>query len=504
MTAQAAGTTTFDVAAVSLGTAATTLTITGSDGEDIIATNGARSNYATTVNAGGGVDTIYTGSKNDTIDGGAGNDVIDSGAGVDSVDGGAGNDRVIISADANLSATDSYAGGAGTDIIEFTADMTDAASTLQTISGFETLRMNSGAADTLTYSNFINNQGFTQIQYGNSATGRFTNTNVADSVTTIQLGTNAVSITGDSVTMDRLVDGSANTLTVKHDSGGNAATVASLIIDDEETVTLTTDTADDNLIITALDSADLTTLNMTGKGDITITAFTAVTDMPTTVDASAMTGAASVTLANGLAAATMTGGSGQDVFVGTKLADTITGGGGADNLTGGAGNDTINGGAAGDTLTGSAGADTITTGTGSDTVNAGATVSVAATAWNFAAATVAAGDTITFGNGVDVITDFTAGATASGGDILNVTTAAESTLIGETVADLTAGSETFIASGTWDAASKTFTILAAGSGADTMVVEAVNGGVNDALTTATSVQILLSVDTDDIVAANIA
>jgi Ca2+-binding RTX toxin-like protein len=274
-------------------------------------------------------------------------------------------------------------------------------------------------------------------------------------------------------------------------------------LDDEETINITTDSATDDLTITAFDAADLTTLNLSGAGDIIITAFTAVTDMPTTVNATGMTGASTVSLANAVAAVTMTGGSGVDTFTGGLLADTINGGAGADVLVGGNGADTIDGGTGADTVTGGAGADTMTGGAGQDTFAAAWGTGLASTTSNFAGAAVAVGDTITFGNGVDIVTDFTAG---TGGDIVNTAgAAAEATLIGATVADL-GDDHVYWASGSWDAASKTFIFLADGTGSDTMVIDSVNA-TNDAadvLTTNSSIIILLGVDTDDLVAANIA
>ena len=468
-------------------------TITGSEGNDTLL-----GDASSTIYGKGGIDQITGGTGNDVIEGGAGNDILNSSTGTDSVKGNDGNDVFAFSGD-HVSAGDTYDGGDGIDAIAFNADMTDGASTLQAFSNFEILRLNAGAADTITMSNLLNTQStITTIQYGDAGGAAMTVNNVGDSVTNIQLGINAVSVNGDTVVMDRLVDATTNTLTVTHDSGGNAATVASLVLDDEETITMTTDSAADDLTITALDSADLTTLNLTGAGDI-VMAFTAVTDMPTLVDATAMTGASTVPLTSAVTAVTMHGGSGVDTFTGGLLADTINGNAGNDILSGGNGADTIDGGLGSDNITDGAGGDTITTGANADTVNM-STDSVAATSTNFAGATVAVGDTMTFGNGVDVITDFTAGA---GGDTLNSTNAgAPQTLVGEIAADITEN-ETFFASGTWDADSKTFLILADGTGADTMIIENETTASSDSLLTNSTAIILIGVDSDNLVAANV-
>ena len=390
-------------------------TITGSAGADTLF-GAITTATAQTISAGAGNDSITSGAGNDTITGGAGNDTVNSGAGNDNVDLGEGNDTFNVVADANITSSDTIVGGDGTDALGFYADMTDDAAKLQAVSGFETLRINAGAAETITMSNFLNNQTFTLIEVGASggAGARTTVNNVGSGVTTLQLGTVTAAgvavVADDAVTFDRLVDSSSSSLTVTHDSGGAAGNLTSLIIDDEETVTISTGTdADDDLTIDALDSADMTTLNLSGAGDIIITAFTAVSDMPTTVSAAGMTGAGATTvdLTNSTAAATMTGGVGVDTFTGGIRNDVITGAGGNDVLVGAAGNDTIDGGAGNDEITGGAGVDTLTGGSGADD-------------FNFAAGagglTLATADTITdFVTGSDELDVDGGGATVADG-----------------------------------------------------------------------------------------
>jgi len=521
MTAQIAGVTTFDVASVTMGTGGT-ITATGSDGEDNFGASGAAmGNFASTINAGAGNDAIFTGTAVDTVNGGAGNDTIDVGSGAgDSADGGAGNDTIVISADANLTSTDTYVGGDGTDAILLAADMTDAAATFQQFSGFETLRLNPGAAEAISLSNFINNQGFTKIEFGaaGGAGATMAVTNAAAAVTTIQFGTTDAAgtavVANDDVTLDRLVDTSADSLSIIHNSGGAAGTIDVLIVDDEETITITTNSADDDLTISSMNSADLTSLTLTGAGDISITGFAAVTDAPTTVDASALTGAAVVTVAGATAATTMTAGTGGATFTGGNAADTITGGSGVDVLTGGSGADVINAGAGADTtVDGGIGADTLTGGTGDDNFVMTLTEGVAATSVidvstgnaMAATATIAAGDYIVFGNGIDIITDFTAGGTD---DDVNVnTTGAAASAIGAGRDDLddvggAATDDILFLSGAWDAGSKTFTIAADGAGADTLILDVDAGTVGNDLTTSTSMFLLQGVDSDDLTASD--
>jgi hypothetical protein len=523
MTAQAAGTTTFDVALVSLAVGGT-ITATGSAGDDIFGTSAADlGNFASTIEGGAGNDAIFTGSGIDTVTGGAGNDTIDVQGGVgDSADGGAGNDTIVIAADANLTATDTYIGGDGTDALYLGADMTDAAATLSAFSGFETLRINAGAAEAITMSNFINNQGFTKIEFGAHGAGGATAavTNVAAAVTTIQFGTTnqdgTAVVANDDVTIDRLVDTATNSLTVLHNSGGAAATIDAFIADDEETITIHTNAAADDLTISAMDSADLTTLTLTGAGDITITGFTAAGDAPTTVDASAMTGAAAVTVTASAVATTMTAGSGGATFVGGSGADTITGSTGVDVLTGGAGNDTINGGEGADTtINGGIGGDTLTGGAGDDNfvmaLSQGvlATSVIDASTGNAMASTasLAAGDVITFGNGVDVITDLTVGA--GGVDDVNVNTSgatASALGLGRDDLDNKVGTADDILhlSGTYEASTGKFTLSADGIGGDTMIIDVdTSTAVSRDITTNSTMFILQGIDSDNMVAGDL-
>jgi len=200
---------------------------------------------------------------------------------------------------------------------------------------------------------------------------------------------------------------------------------------------------------------------------------------------------------------TANGNAGDDTLNGNGGADTLNGDAGDDTIDGGAGNDVISSGAGTDGVTGGLGGDAMTGGTGVETYVQAATASVAPSAKSTAdGANFAAGDTLTFANGVDVITGFTTTAgsyVAATDDILNVTTTTlPTTLIGETESDLSAGTEHFVASGAWDAASKTFTMTSDGLGPDTLFVKGINGGVNDDIMTNTTTVILTGVDTDNL------
>lgn len=201
----------------------------------------------------------------------------------------------------------------------------------------------------------------------------------------------------------------------------------------------------------------------------------------TASDANNAAGAANASLTVGVGGAVTSGkidmslATGAFTLAGSTGGDTLIGGAGNDVIGGGAGNDSISGNAGDDVITGGAGADVLTGGTGADTFTFAVAQSVASTAQVFAGANVAANDTITFGNGVDYISDFAVTV-----DKLDVTTAAAAptTLIGvATGAALTAGTS-YVAYGTWNAATGTFTVAAAYNAAtaqDAMVVVDGNG-----------------------------
>jgi len=82
------------------GDFATTLTISGEDGDD-------------TLTGGDGDDVITGGSGNDTLKAGAGNDTVDGGSGADAVSGGDGSDMVV-----GAGGSDALKGGDGADTVD--------------------------------------------------------------------------------------------------------------------------------------------------------------------------------------------------------------------------------------------------------------------------------------------------------------------------------------------------------------------------------------------------
>jgi len=402
-------------AALTMAAAAAGVTsITGSAGNDTL-----MGDAASTIDGGAGNDAITGGTGNDTLNGGEGNDTITTDTGSDTVDGGAGDDIVILTA-TDASANDVVSGGDGTDTLVLAEAVT--ADEMVGYTSFETLRYDDGATQNMA---LFSNLTFTKVVHSNVA--------AADDINLSNVGaalTEVVALDDDNnlnITIDRLVDTSSNALTITGSTAG-AAAYATITANDEETITITSGDAAGENFETALAATDLTTLTLSGTGNVTVTgAITGAVDLAT-VDASGVVGTSGVDASNSGTAVTMTAGNGGATFVGGSNHDTLTGGTGADSLTGGAGNDTINAGAGDDaTVNGGAGVDTIDGGAGADTINGGAGVDTITTG--------AGADTVVMANisltattvEVDKVADFTKGA---GGDQIDVTVTAVEAILG--------------------------------------------------------------------------
>ena len=160
------------------------------------------------------------------------------------------------------------------------------------------------------------------------------------------------------VSFDRLVDSSTNALII----AGSTTTITdytSVTANDEETITITSgDAAAEDLNIDTLNASDVTSLTLSGTADVIIANAIVGSTALATVDASGVTGAATVNASASNVAVTATGSTGVFTFTGGSAADTITGGAAGDTLNGGLGGDTISGGAGADTIDGDGGNDT--------------------------------------------------------------------------------------------------------------------------------------------------
>lgn len=318
---------------------------------------------AYTINLGAGDDSIVadqanTGTGGRTINMGAGNDTLDLGA-------------------LGSESDDVFNGGAGTDtlIIRDASDIT-VANTVG-VTGFE--RLIGTEAATYDMSAFANGSDFTIVR----ATAAGTNIvfdNVRDTVTTLELSGNS-----DNVTLTRLVDGTANAITI---AAVAATTIdAEVIVDQEETVTINAGTASLTLT-TGLSADDMTAMVVVGDNAVDLSAVSST--LLRTVD---LSGFSDANFTAEFTAATNSI---------TITANTSAGNSGAYNIQLGQSDDVVVGTANADTFDGNGGNDTFTLGGGRDTV-------------------------IIDGQGIDTITDFVVGAT---GDIISIDISAIGAVIG--------------------------------------------------------------------------
>jgi len=389
---------------------------------------------------GGSGDTSLSGSSTGVVNAttGSGSDIIDlsGGASTATVIAGAGNDRVLVGAQANVTAADSINGGDGTDTIvisDATIDGTTKTALATGLTAFELLETTASTATTIDYNALgtydsvrlsvamaVSTAGGTNTAGSNSISATMensdilviSNTRVGQTASTAGAGTNG-SASGDAVNIAPRVDGGSNIASINFvgnaDIAGGAGQAAN-------------GTAKGGLSGDGLDASNIETLNITitgtqaatGTADtVSITAGAAggtggtngtAGDVGSTVKASTNATINITSALEGTTAAlhnhlelgtvvstnvTING----SAFLGNLSVTaatgntTITGGIGKDTLTGGSGIDTLSGGAGADTLNGMAGADIYTGGLGRD---------------SFAVSNVAT----TVAGGFDTISDF--------------------------------------------------------------------------------------------------
>jgi len=445
-------------------------TITGSTATGGLTIDLDDNPLAYTVNTGSGADSIVadqanTGTGGRTINLGAGNDTLNLGTN-------------------GAEADDVFSGGDGVDTL-IMADKDDVTVALTVgLSGFERLVLSeNGTVDM----NDFHDRGaqFTHIKADNATTNQaVTVTNVGSSVTTLELdatnASNATAAAGEDVVFDRLVDGTANSLTVTvTDTTVGAHLGDELVIDDEETVTL-----DVNLglltLNTGLSATDMTSLTVVGDNavDLSVVAGAAVAtvDLSGLEDANFTASFAASTVGLTVTANTTTGNTGVYDIIGGASDDNITGTKGIDTFTGGGGNDTFTLGTGADTvIITSAGADTITdfaVGAAGDQIditvanvgnviggNATTDTTTQAMSVEFVtgAETLAAGDNILVLSGTTFATAALAGAALEAGGSRAITLTAATTANDDILFLYSNGTDSFLVAGNVGSAATTIT-----------------------------------------------
>lgn len=395
--------------------------------------------------------TVNTGSAADSINAAANTGVVTANLG-------AGDDTLNMGA--NLASTDVIDGGADSDTLVVTtvgvaANGTNnaAGETFANTSNVETLQFSTATSGTLDAADFATTNtdgsgaasaGIMTYDFDNGANGNVTLNNVTDGSTVMFDDQGAkVGANGNNLTVTNGTDGTADTLSVVFDMDTDNDTMGTLTANDAETLNIAVNDADTSattgnnrqtVTVNTITSADITALNVTGSGNLTVTSAI-TTGALATVDASQIGGALDITLndATDVSAATaqnqsVTSADGNDTITlgdnGTFGAYTVNSGNGDDTITlnsdaaatavthtvtagdsdadtAGNGVITVTGGAAanvtagdnGWTVTTSTGADTITTGAGDDIIDAGA--------GNDTVVAGAGNDIITAGRGVD-------------------------------------------------------------------------------------------------------
>jgi hypothetical protein len=349
------------------GTAGITIGALSVDAAAVIDASGATGKNTLSVTAG------------QTYKGGSGVDVVtlnNGAAQTKSVDGGAGSADVLVL----RNATDFGTAAAAAKLVNF-----------------EVLDLGNGLSANLAA---FTGSAFTSVVL-NGGTSALTGVNAtqAAAITAKASGTYTVGVTGATTV------GQLDTVAITADDGlaaVNTITLTAPVLAGVETLNLT---ANDNIVVSSLGSAlALTAINASGAGSLNITVDQAL-NVNTVIDAHGIKGTVTVdattSTANGLkiigsdtAASTLTGN--------TTKQNTLVAGAGNNTLKGGSDVDTITAGNGNNTIIGNGGADVITVGDGNNNITAGGTIK-AGNGWNVITGSAAA-DTITVGTGGNLIT----------------------------------------------------------------------------------------------------
>lgn len=309
--------------------------------------------------------------------------------GSDSFTGGLSADTFTATTNASLTNGDVLDGGAGNDTLN--VSYTSGGTVNATIKNIETISAQvSTAALTL---DLTRTTGATKI-INNVSTENLSITNVGTTAIAYELLSGSAGKSTSVTYNDTALAGSADSVTITTNTSGTSTTNHTV------TVGAASGTLENlNLVTTGgkswvtLDSG-IVVSKLTVSGDAALALTLTDPANPNTgaglptIDASALTGALTVTGINTT----------KNTITGGTAADSITGAAGNDALTGGAGNDTLDGAAGNDVLTGGAGNDSLVAGAGNDSVLGGDGDDTIDFQGN-----LTSGDTVVGGSGTDTI-----------------------------------------------------------------------------------------------------
>lgn len=403
--------------------------LVGTDGDDVLlglggvdALTGLGGNDV--LNGGGAADTLNGGDGNDTLIGGAGQDVLDGGAGNDDLDGGAGADVLLGGA-----GDDAIGGGDGNDLIRWNVgdgrDIVDGGG-------------NAAAGDTLEINGDDSVEAFAVYARPDAETAGFGGLAASTQIVVTRNGVVVAELAGieeivintgagsDSVAMIgdfTPTSLSYNTVTIEGSAGDDEVDISAL--QSAHRVVFRSNGGDDIIVgqmraqdrfelaegktledYTASENADgSTTLSTEGHsvtffGTLDNARATSATgdDDDHDEDDAVVPPSYDDAVSGGGGHDMLKGGSGDDVLLGKGGDDILKAGSGDDLLDGGEGDDDLGGGSGDDMLLGGAGDDTLSGGSGDDHIDGGTGDDVM---------TGGSGDDVfVFGKGDDRVTDF--------------------------------------------------------------------------------------------------
>lgn len=237
---------------------------------------------------------------------------------------------------ATLNAGDVLNGGAGTDTLSVSFSGVPAATTAVITTAIENVSISNFATGGTPSIDLTQATGVETVKVtASAATGNTTITGLGNIVAAeMASGSGDLTITYTDAAVVGTTD--AQTLTLKGQTAGSF-TVAGATTGGVETLNIVSQTAANTVAINDAATATITTINVSGDKNLTLTeGATNPDDAVTTINASTFTGNLVVTTASAAAVMTVTGGTGNDTV--TFSADNFTA---ADTVNGGAGTDIL-------------------------------------------------------------------------------------------------------------------------------------------------------------------